>query len=65
MVQQLARSFYTDRLSVTFNLFYILKQSRMTIPHVETYWESWDQTHGNYGSNLSNLPVVPVGMLLI
>jgi len=35
--------------------------TKITRPHVETYWESWDQTHGNYGSNLSDLPVVPIG----
>ncbi len=32
------------------------------MPHVETYWESWDQPYDNYGSNLSNLPVVPLGL---
>ena len=35
------------------------------MPHVETYWESWDQTYGNYGSNLSNLPVVPIGLYFV
>ncbi len=34
---------------------------RISRPHVETFWESWDMTHNNYGSNLSALPVVPIG----
>ena len=34
---------------------------RIAKPHVETYWESWDSP-GNYGANLSALPVSPIGL---
>jgi len=37
------------------------KTTKLFKPHVETYWESWEEGLGNYASNLEDVPVTPVG----
>ena len=31
------------------------------LPHVETYWESWDEGKGDFASNLKDVPITPIG----
>ena len=35
--------------------------TKVALPHVETYWESWEDGLENFSSNLSDVPVAPMG----
>jgi len=36
-------------------------RTRMNRPHVETYWESWEEGKEDFASNLIDVPVSPIG----
>ena len=36
-------------------------EKNLFIPHVEVYWESWEDYRTNYMSNMSNIPITPLG----
>jgi len=36
-------------------------EARIHMPHVETYWESWEEGGVDYGSNLIDVPITPIG----
>jgi len=41
---------------------YNRSQPRLTVPHLETYWESWDEwRHDDFAANLSEVRVGPLG----
>ena len=38
------------------------KQSKIVEPHVETYWESWVESHcPDFACNLADIPITPIG----
>lgn len=40
---------------------YYDKNSRLVLPHMESYWESWTEGGSDFASNLTDLDVTPVG----
>merc|ERR1712107_213103 len=36
-------------------------RTRMSRPHVDTYWESWEEGKGDFASNLIDVAVSPIG----
>jgi len=50
-------------LCAFFSCVFCLKSrdGKIIKPHVETYWESWEEGLGNYASNLHEVPASPIG----
>ena len=40
-------------------------RTRMNRPHVETYWESWEEGKEDFASNLIDVPVSPIGTFIV
>ena len=48
-------------LSISGSLALWSPEKNLFIPHVEVYWESWEDSRANYMSNMSNIPITPLG----